>query len=417
VTLRRLDRSQEALSVSAGAAAAETRLVRAHLLADSGSPEAPEAYKAVLAERPDLLDGHETFARLMPQIGRGEEALETYRSAIAAHPTPELYLSAVATAQAVGDADAVERWAAEAERQFGAAPHYGLYRALAARMRGDAARALRLMEPLAAGGYVPAMAQSAETALMLHDFDAAERHALAATEVNRADQSAWAVLTVAWRMKEDPREQWLADYERLVMPIEIQASSGDRDEFMAAVARELHGLHNMTHQPADQSLRQGTQTRGNLFDRRSPMIQALARQIRTQVQERIAILPSDPAHPFLSRNSGKAGFIGSWSVRLRSGGYHVAHIHQEGWLSSALYVELPSAVVEAGRSAGPNEPSAGALTFGVPSAVFGLDLTPRRIERPEVGRLVVFPSYFWHGTLPFESDSPRLTVAFDMVPS
>jgi hypothetical protein len=28
----------------------------------------------------------------------------------------------------------------------------------------------------------------------------------------------------------------------------------------------------------------------------------------------------------------------------------------------------------------------------------------------------VFPSYFWHGTLPFRSDSPRLTVAFDMVP-
>jgi tetratricopeptide (TPR) repeat protein len=417
VTLRRLDRSNDALAVSAGAAAGETRLVRAHLLADSGSPEAAEAYKAVLSERPDLLDGHETYARLMPQIGRTAEALDTYRTALARHPTVELYHSALASAQAIGDAEEVKRWATEAEREFGPAPDYDLYRALAARMRGDAEVALRLMEPLAAAGYVPAISQCAETALILHDFDAAERHALAATKANPVDQSAWAVLTVAWRVKDDPRERWLADYERLVMPIEIEPRSGDRDEFMAAVAGELHALHNMSHHPADQSLREGTQTRGNLFDRRSPMIQALAAQIRRGVEDRISRLPSDPTHPFLSRNTSHARFIGSWSVRLRSGGYHVSHIHQEGWLSSALYVQLPDSVVLAGRSAAAAEPSDGALTFGVPSAQFGLDLPPRRIERPEVGRLVVFPSYFWHGTIPFSSDSRRLTVAFDMVPA
>jgi hypothetical protein len=147
------------------------------------------------------------------------------------------------------------------------------------------------------------------------------------------------------------------------------------------------------------------------------MIQALAQQIRRQVEDRIAGLPEDPTHPFLSRNSGRIDFVGSWSVRLRSGGFHVSHIHQEGWMSSALYVELPPSVVEASRDAGAGEPSAGALTFGVPSSLFGLDVEPRRIERPEVGRVVIFPSYFWHGTIPFEGETPRLTVAFDMVPT
>ena len=33
-----------------------------------------------------------------------------------------------------------------------------------------------------------------------------------------------------------------------------------------------------------------------------------------------------------------------------------------------------------------------------------------------VGRLVLFPSYMWHGTVPFEADQPRMTVAFDVVP-
>ena len=416
VTLRRLDRLDEALSVSCGAAAAETRLVRAHILADSGSPDAPEAYKAVLFERPDLLDGHNSFARLMPQIGRGDEALDTYRAALAAQPSAELYDSALASALAIGDPEAAERWASEAESRFGAAPHLTLFRGLAARTRGDPDAALAMIEPLADAGFAAAMAQCAETALILHDFDRAERHALAATRAIPYDQSAWAVLTIVWRIKDDPREQWLADYERFVMPIDIEPPSGAKAQFMAACSKELHALHNMSHHPPDQSLREGTQTRGQLFDRRSPMIHALAAQVRRQVEQRIAALPSDPTHPFLARNSGKADFIGSWSVRLRSGGYHVSHIHQEGWLSSALYVELPDAIVQAGRTAAANQPSEGALTFGVPSSVFGLDLSPRRIERPEVGRLVIFPSYFWHGTMPFVSESPRLTIAFDMVP-
>ena len=41
----------------------------------------------------------------------------------------------------------------------------------------------------------------------------------------------------------------------------------------------------------------------------------------------------------------------------------------------------------------------------------------RHTVRPQPGMLVLFPSYFWHGTVPFKSDQPRLTVAFDAVPN
>ena len=36
--------------------------------------------------------------------------------------------------------------------------------------------------------------------------------------------------------------------------------------------------------------------------------------------------------------------------------------------------------------------------------------------KPESGSLALFPAYVWHGTEPFASDEPRLTVAFDVVP-
>ncbi len=84
-------------------------------------------------------------------------------------------------------------------------------------------------------------------------------------------------------------------------------------------------------------------------------------------------------------------------------------MHPEGWLSSALYIDLPPEVGGDG--------DAGALAFGVPDAALKLPLGPRRIVRPHVGQLVLFPSYFWHGTLPFESSHERLTVAFDALPA
>jgi len=95
-------------------------------------------------------------------------------------------------------------------------------------------------------------------------------------------------------------------------------------------------------------------------------------------------------------------------VRLRPGGFHIDHVHPLGWLSSAYYVSLPDLSDENSR--------AGWLRFGRP----GLRLTGCRPEwfvRPEAGMLALFPSYFWHGTVPFERGDQRLTAAFDVVPA
>jgi hypothetical protein len=58
----------------------------------------------------------------------------------------------------------------------------------------------------------------------------------------------------------------------------------------------------------------------------------------------------------------------------------------------------------------------GTLSFGAPGVLTAPALPAELSVRPELGLLVLFPSYFWHGTLPFHSEQPRLTVAFDVVP-
>jgi hypothetical protein len=41
----------------------------------------------------------------------------------------------------------------------------------------------------------------------------------------------------------------------------------------------------------------------------------------------------------------------------------------------------------------------------------------RRAVQPKIGRLVLFPSYFWHGTVAFRAPQSRTTIAFDAVPT
>jgi hypothetical protein len=58
----------------------------------------------------------------------------------------------------------------------------------------------------------------------------------------------------------------------------------------------------------------------------------------------------------------------------------------------------------------------GWIKFGEPNFEAGLKNPVRRVEQPRAGTLVLFPSYMWHGTVPFHSSQSRTTIAFDVVP-
>jgi hypothetical protein len=77
-----------------------------------------------------------------------------------------------------------------------------------------------------------------------------------------------------------------------------------------------------------------------------------------------------------------------------------------GWISSAFYVQLPPP-----DKLGPSP--AGWLSHGTPPPELGLGLPAYGYVEPKVGRLALFPSTMWHGTVPFD-DGERLTVAFDV---
>lgn len=415
-SLRAADRAPEALAlVETGLSLPpETRALRAHLLADlSRFDEAIASYRALILDAPGLVDAHETLARLLPQLGRGDEAFDSYASALSARPDDRaLWISAVTTAKDLGDGLRLAEWSGAALARFGHDPLFALAQAIGLRLQHRHAEAIDLMRVLAAKFPDEAGISNhlAPSLLASGDWRGAEHAALTATRLAPLDQSGWAWLTVAWRLLGDAREEWLADYERLVLQVELPLNPAQ----LSQLASSLTALHVTSHHPLDQSPRNGSQTRGNLFDRRSPEVAALAATIRSAVEARLAGLRRDPAHPFRGRLAGGIAFAGSWSIRLSDRGFHQSHIHAMGWLSSALHIALPPEVASY-RGGGSSPP--GALAFGTPDDALGLALPPRRVVRPVVGTLVLFPSYIWHSTLPFDSTSPRLTVAFDALPS
>jgi tetratricopeptide (TPR) repeat protein len=225
------------------------------------------------------------------------------------------------------------------------------------------------------------------------------------------DQYLIAMQTTALRLLNDPRYELFVDYDQMTLSMFIEAPPGwpDLGSFLTELTAHLNALHNPHgHRLLYQSLRQGTETTQDLSRSQDPVIQGLFRAFAAPIARyRDRIGPGQDA--LRRRNRGATRFNGGWSVRLHRDGYHTSHVHPRGWISSAFYVQLPDSM-RAGHTAD------GILSFGAPGMLTMPSLPAELSVRPEVGLLVLFPSYFWHGTLPFHSDQPRLTVAFDVVP-
>jgi tetratricopeptide (TPR) repeat protein len=226
------------------------------------------------------------------------------------------------------------------------------------------------------------------------------------------NQSALAGLSVGLRLLGDERDENLNGYDSLIQVFDLEPPEGfsDMAGFNAALNAYLDSLHPETREYISQSLRGGTQTPAQLFGAGHDLVQRLQARISEAVAAYIAGLRDDASHPFLSRRAADFRYAGSWSSRLRDCGFHINHIHPSGWISSCYYVGVPDAVKD-------ETTRQGWIKFGEPYFDVPLDNPIRRAVQPVPGRLVLFPSYMWHGTIPFHDVQARTTVAFDVVPA
>lgn len=204
----------------------------------------------------------------------------------------------------------------------------------------------------------------------------------------------------------------LLDIERFVRAYDLEAPEGfeTMDHFNAELATTLKQLHGFQARPLNQSLRgTGTQTTRSLTDHKHPVIEAYIRALDAPIQQYLADIGRDPSHPTAARNQGRYQFAGMWSVHLRRQGFHEKHVHPEGWISSAYYISVPPETETSPERAG-------WIGFGAPSYTVSPDTPELKWIAPQPGRLVLFPSFMWHGTNPIHDQAERLTAPFDLIP-
>jgi uncharacterized protein (TIGR02466 family) len=235
---------------------------------------------------------------------------------------------------------------------------------------------------------------------------------LKALAARPADQAAVSLLCLCHRALEETREEsWLAGYEELVVSEDLRPPEGYRTmlDFNRDLAAYLEPLHDDKREHFTQTLRGGTRLYDEVFNNGHALVERLRARIDEAVAHYIAQLRADDRHPFLARRAERFLYVSSWSSRLQDRGFHLNHVHPQGWISSAYYVSVPQVCRDEGRREG-------WLKFGEPTEDFGARFPPRRFIQPMPGRLVLFPSYLWHGTVSFESPQTRISIAFDVAP-
>ena len=356
--------------------------------------EAETAWRAAVKRDPASPQGHRELAELV-WMQSGD--LAKARAALDAAPrTAEIVTITVNLLQGAGEERAGYELAA------GAAARDPSLHILAARaaLAIDPQAADRHLAAAPAGATPAARAKTEiEVDLALGRAQQAVMRAQGLQAARPRDQHATALLAAAWRLAGDPRYRALYDYDRLVGTYRIDPPEGwdSLDHYLDDLGRALDALHGPLTHPVGQSLRHGSQTTRNLADYPTGPIRALFGALDAPIRRHIAAIGGG------EQNYAVAS---AWSVRLNRHGFHINHVHPEGWISSAFYVRVPKDLQD----------TQGFLKFGEPGPPTAPHLPPEHLVKPEPGLLVLFPSYMWHGTVPFTSDEKRLSCAFDIVP-
>lgn len=363
--------------------------------------EAKALLVKLLAQAPDWVEALELLAQLRWATSDRADFTDHYRVAIAKAGGAAIYASwcrMLAGADCYAEAAEV---AAAARTALGDPAEFALTEARHRGEAGDDHKAELILAGLdlsTSGRFL----EEARHRLRIGDPAAAESLTAQVIAGSPDVVSAWALRGIAWRLLGDSRSEWLHGQPGLIAAIPLNL--GDEMEKMIAY---LDRLHDASTVPVGQSVREGTQTRGGLFDRHEPEARRIAKAFETAMQTYRAGLPKrDESHPLLRHRDAAWRIAGSWSIRLIDAGHHVPHVHPNGLISSAAYFAVPSAAAE-------GVDRAGWLELGRPPLDLRIDLPPLATIEPQVGACALFPSSLYHGTRAFAAGK-RMSAAIDI---
>ncbi|TFH47714.1 MAG: tetratricopeptide repeat protein [Lysobacterales bacterium] len=411
--------------------------------------EAERLYKSVLDAEPNHPDALHLLGVLLTQVGEYDDAVEHIQAALNLDRDSAPFRSSLAQAyfrsgklteaiatleralalqpdsfQAFSDLGAVLQESGELERAITAyrrsialhpglaIVHFNLGTAL--KQRGSISDAIACVEKAVAMDATQANFSAALAGYYLEadEPDAALQSCHACLSLAPRNLMALTFKSIALdRLGDRESAARIVDFDRLIQRrrLAVPAGYGSTAEFNDALAKHVRNHPTLKSEPVNNATRYGMHT-DNLLVNASGPVPALAELIDEAVTDYLQSLPMDPTHPYLAYRPSGFKFM-MWSVVMDSQGHQLPHMHPDGWVSGVYYVELP------GEMHAATGEQAGWIEFGRPlRALTGSWEPVVKTLRPEEGMLVLFPSYFYHQTIPFESPEQRICIAFDAVP-
>ena len=252
----------------------------------------------------------------------------------------------------------------------------------------------------------------ARTHLSLGAVDQALAACAAALVIDPFCQNALATRALAEQIGgEGDTGNGLYDFDRFVTRVTLTPppGSGDIDAFNEALATAVREAPSLVWEPPNRVTRNGAVTQ-DLLAAPTPPIRNLERALRAAIDAYRETLTGDPESPFLARIPRRYRLTLIASI-LTAGGRHPPHIHEGAWLSGVYYVTVPPQI------GADSDDRGGWLEFGRPDHDLPEGNTFRCVSLPpRAGTALLFPSYVFHGTLPFDGPGERIGIAFDAYP-
>ena len=188
---------------------------------------------------------------------------------------------------------------------------------------------------------------------------------------------------------------------KYVLKTDLVKECDFQDVFVKGAVKILNGgiVQNMKQT----LIRNGNQTAGDVFGQMGQNREKIQDIILRQLENyRLKYKDSNEG---LINNWPKNFRLNGWIVKMKNGGAIKPHMHEQGWISGSVYINVPPKLKE----------DSGNLVVCIDSET-GHDAQSISID-VVTGSLCLFPSSLLHYTIPFESTEDRIVLAFDMVPS
>jgi uncharacterized protein (TIGR02466 family) len=206
--------------------------------------------------------------------------------------------------------------------------------------------------------------------------------------------------------KED-RYNFCPDPLRFVFHGQVNALKDPKDDLLKSL---LHDINEADISERMQSrLINGIQSSGNLFKRKDSSFKRLSEEIRLLIKRYYDHYKNEDSI-FIKAFPKNIEFSSSWFVKMQSGGHLSSHIHEEGWISGAVYLAIPQEK---------KQPDEGGIELSIDGDDYPRmhDNFEKKLYLPQVGDVIFFPSSVFHRTIPFSSNEERICIAFDLKPA